>query len=77
MAIPQIDVQYKQCFINNEWVDAVSGKTFATLNPCTEEEICQVSEGDKADVDIAVKGKCWNIYRCSLQYFVIRNGFSK
>lgn len=73
MAIPQIDVQYKQCFINNEWVDAVSGKTFATLNPCTEEVICQVSEGDKADVDIAVKaareafkrGSAWRIMDAS------------
>ncbi len=32
-----------------------SGKTFATLNPGTGETICQVAEGDKADVDLAVK----------------------
>lgn len=55
MAIPEIEVKYKQLFINNEWVDAVSGKTFPTLNPCTEEKICDVAEGDKADVDLAVE----------------------
>lgn len=38
-----------QIFINNEWVDAVSGKTFPTINPCTEEKICDVAEGDKVN----------------------------
>jgi acyl-CoA reductase-like NAD-dependent aldehyde dehydrogenase len=33
----------------------VSGKTFATHNPATGEEIIQVSEGDKADVNKAVE----------------------
>merc|ERR1712137_467315 len=41
--------------INNEWVPAASGKTFPTLNPQTEEEICQVAEADAPDVDRAVK----------------------
>jgi len=41
--------------INNEWVDAVSGKTFPTLNPATEEVITRVAEADKADVDKAVE----------------------
>ena len=36
------EVKFTKLFINNQWVDAVSGKTFATLNPATEEEICQV-----------------------------------
>lgn len=49
------EIKYKQIFINNEWVDAVSGKTFATIDPCTEEKICDVAEGDKADVDLAVQ----------------------
>uniref|UniRef100_H2YC06 aldehyde dehydrogenase (NAD(+)) n=1 Tax=Ciona savignyi TaxID=51511 RepID=H2YC06_CIOSA len=44
-----------QIFINNEWRNSVSGKTFPTINPCTEEKICDIQEGDKADVDIAVK----------------------
>ncbi|CAH3020580.1 unnamed protein product, partial [Porites evermanni] len=46
---------FLQLFINNEYVDSVSGKTFATINPVTEEKICDVAEGDKADVDKAVQ----------------------
>jgi aldehyde dehydrogenase (NAD+) len=42
-------------FINGQFVDSVSGKRFPVLNPATGEEICQVAEADKADVDIAVK----------------------
>lgn len=49
------EIKYTQLFINNEWVNSESGKTFPTYNPCTEEVICQVQEGDKADVDKAVK----------------------
>jgi aldehyde dehydrogenase (NAD+) len=41
--------------INNRWVPSASGKTFATINPSTGEEICQVAEADAADVDKAVK----------------------
>ncbi|XP_078482782.1 aldehyde dehydrogenase, mitochondrial [Ciona intestinalis] len=48
-------IQYTQIFINNEWRNSISGKTFATINPCTEEKICDIQEGDKADVDLAVK----------------------
>jgi len=58
LASPQassVKVQYTDCFINNEFVPAVSGKTFATINPATEEEIAQVAEGDAADIDLAAK----------------------
>ena len=48
-------VQHTGIFINNEWHNSVSGKTFPTLNPATGEPIIQVQEGDKADVDKAVK----------------------
>jgi aldehyde dehydrogenase (NAD+) len=41
--------------IDGKWQDSVSGKTFPTLNPATGEVICQVAEGDRADVDLAVK----------------------
>jgi aldehyde dehydrogenase (NAD+) len=41
--------------INNEWVDAVSGKTFPTINPADATVITEVAEADKADVDKAVK----------------------
>jgi aldehyde dehydrogenase (NAD+) len=42
-------------FIDGQFVNSQSGKTFATMNPATGEELCQVSEADKADVDIAVR----------------------
>ena len=41
--------------IDGKWRDSVSGKTFATINPATEEVIAQVAEGDAADIDLAVK----------------------
>lgn len=51
----QPDVHYNKLFINNEWHDALSKKTFPTINPSTGEVICEVAEGDKADVEKAVK----------------------
>ncbi len=42
-------------FIGGKWVESVSGKTFATVNPATGETICRVAEGDSADIDLAVK----------------------
>src|SRR5437868_6327545 len=48
-------VKDQPLFIGGKWLDSVSGKTFATTNPATGETICQVAEGDKADVDRAVK----------------------
>src|SRR5213593_585669 len=44
----------KQLFINNEWRDAVGGKTIEVVNPATEEVIAEVASADKADVDAAV-----------------------
>nr|XP_014094615.1 aldehyde dehydrogenase X, mitochondrial isoform X3 [Bactrocera oleae] len=54
MANPNQSPKYTQLFINNEFVDAVSGKKFPTINPATGKLIAQVAEGDKADVDLAV-----------------------
>src|SRR3984893_13610188 len=51
---PSVMGRAKKLLINNERVDSVSGKTFATINPATAEEICQVAEADSADVDKAV-----------------------
>jgi aldehyde dehydrogenase (NAD+) len=48
-------VKDQPLLIGGKWLDCVSGKTFPTLNPATGEVICQVAEGDKADVDLAVK----------------------
>jgi len=43
-----------QIFINNEWVDAVDGKTFPTINPSTGEVICEVAEGTKVTCRIVL-----------------------
>ncbi|MGM0922836.1 MAG: aldehyde dehydrogenase family protein [Bacillota bacterium] len=45
----------KKLFINGEFVESVSKKTFNTPNPATGETLASVYEGDKADIDLAVK----------------------
>src|SRR6267378_5140710 len=45
----------KKLLINGKWVPSKSGKTFETLNPANEQVLALVAEGDKADVDEAVK----------------------
>ncbi|XP_044515427.1 aldehyde dehydrogenase, cytosolic 2-like isoform X2 [Gracilinanus agilis] len=53
--LTNLKIQYTKIFINNEWHNSVSGKKFPVINPATEEKICDVEEGDKGDVDKAVK----------------------
>ncbi|MBI1313999.1 aldehyde dehydrogenase family protein, partial [bacterium] len=53
VAVPE--VRQTQMLIGGEWRDAVSGKTFQTINPATEEVIADVAEGDAADIDLAAK----------------------
>jgi acyl-CoA reductase-like NAD-dependent aldehyde dehydrogenase len=43
-----------QLLIGGRFQDAVSGKTFASINPATEEVLAEVAEGDAADIDAAV-----------------------
>ncbi|XP_045439533.1 aldehyde dehydrogenase family 1 member A3-like [Pipistrellus kuhlii] len=45
-----LEVKFTQIFINNEWHASTSGKKFATCNPSTLEQICEVEEGDKVGV---------------------------
>src|SRR6516165_8971625 len=54
-AVKAPHVKDQPLFIGGKWQDSVSGKTFPTTNPATGEVICQVAEGDKADVDLAAK----------------------
>ena len=44
-----------QLFINGQWVDAASGKTFETPNPATGETLAHVAEGGTEDIDRAVR----------------------
>lgn len=48
------EIKYNQIFINNEYVNSVSGKVFPTVNPATGEKITDVQEGDQADVEKAI-----------------------
>ena len=47
-------MNYKN-FINNEWSDADSGKTFEVFNPYTEKVIAKVPASGKSDVNKAVE----------------------
>jgi aldehyde dehydrogenase (NAD+) len=51
----EITPSVTKLLINGRWVASESGKTFATVNPSTGEEICQVGEADAADVEKAVR----------------------
>ena len=45
----------KKLLIDGKWVAAVSGKTFEVKNPATADTIARAAEGDRADVDLAVR----------------------
>ncbi len=57
IALPELKL-----LINNRWLPSQSGRTFATINPSTGEEICQVAEADAADVEwqFARRGRLLN-----------------
>jgi len=48
------DVRTYQMYVNGEWVDSHSGKTFAVYDPSTEEVIAYVPDGTAEDVNAAV-----------------------
>ncbi|XP_059486503.1 retinal dehydrogenase 2-like [Neocloeon triangulifer] len=54
MAIRKPAIKYTKLFINNQFVDSISGKTFRTINPATGEVLGSVSEAGQADIDAAV-----------------------
>jgi phenylacetaldehyde dehydrogenase len=45
----------RKMLIGGKWLDAASGKTFPTYNPATGEVLARVAEGEKEDIDRAVK----------------------
>jgi phenylacetaldehyde dehydrogenase len=45
----------RQLFIDGQWADAASGKTFATPDPSTGETLATVAEGDAEDINRAVR----------------------
>jgi phenylacetaldehyde dehydrogenase len=45
----------RKLFIDGQWSDAASGKTFETPNPATGGTLAQVAEGDAEDINRAVR----------------------
>ena len=61
-ARPNITLPQRKLLIDGKFHDALSGKTFATINPATEEKIAEVPYAGKEDVDIAVKAATHAFY---------------
>ena len=53
--VSQFVARTHKMLINGKWVDSASGKTFPTYNPATGDTLSRVAEGDKEDIDRAVK----------------------
>ncbi|GAB3271446.1 aldehyde dehydrogenase family protein [Kineosporia babensis] len=49
------EIEFTRLHIGGEWVDALDGAEFETINPATGEVITKVAEAKAADVDRAVK----------------------
>jgi len=49
------EIRQTRMLIDGEWMDSLSGKTFATVHPGTEETIAQVAQGGPEDIDRAVR----------------------
>ena len=49
------DLQSYRMYIDGSWVDALGGRTFASLNPSTAKPWAKVPEADVSDVDRAVR----------------------
>jgi phenylacetaldehyde dehydrogenase len=53
-SVEQFTTTPRQLFINGQWTDAASGKTFETPNPATGATLASVAEGDAEDINRAV-----------------------
>ncbi|MER2535603.1 MAG: aldehyde dehydrogenase family protein [Rhizobiaceae bacterium] len=51
---PYLDGRPKRLLIDNQWVEAASGQTFATIDPGTGKVLAHVAEGGAEDIDRAV-----------------------
>src|SRR5437016_9264074 len=63
-ALPNVQLQDKvtdfiskprKMLINGKWIESASGKTFPSYDPSTGEVLARVAEGDREDIDRAVK----------------------
>jgi phenylacetaldehyde dehydrogenase len=53
-AVEEFTASPRQLFINGQWTDAASGKTFETPDPATGATLARVAEGDAEDINLAV-----------------------
>ena len=53
-AHPFLDGKPKRLLIGGQWVEALSGRTFDSVNPATGQVIAQLAEGGAEDIDRAV-----------------------
>ncbi|KAK3439225.1 hypothetical protein EUGRSUZ_C03858 [Eucalyptus grandis] len=49
------EIKFTKLFINGKFVDSVKGRTLETIDPRNGQATARVAEGDKEDVDLAVK----------------------
>ena len=54
-AVSQFLATPRKLLIDGKWLAAASGRTFDSIDPATGEVLVRVAEGDKADIDLAVK----------------------
>ena len=50
-----LDGKAKKLLIDGKWVEALSGRTFESINPTTGEQLDRLALAEAADVDVAVK----------------------
>src|SRR2546430_5856886 len=53
--VAQFMANPKKLLIDGKWLPAASGMTFEVKNPATGATIARTAEGDKADIDAAVR----------------------
>lgn len=51
----KVTIKDARLFIDGEYVDSISGQTFETMNPATNEKLAEVAKGDAADVQRAIE----------------------
>src|ERR1700749_3487702 len=54
-SVGEVPASPRQLFIDGQWVDAASGKTFETPDPSTGDTLANIAEGDAEDIERAVR----------------------
>ena len=54
-SVEEFTASPRQLFIDGQWVDAASGRTFETPDPSTGDTLAHIAEGDTEDIERAVR----------------------